>query len=149
MAARAGIAPKCDGRHILSKPGHRILVVNGAGQQGLWEDVAGHLGDIDSVRAFRAATSRRWRRTAPRQKRRGRKDKTLEAWLIWTIWQKANPTLADQVAVEPSDAIFRDTGVALTKRGETRPEAKQFVAFLASAEGAAIFRKWGWIAPAN
>jgi accessory colonization factor AcfC len=51
--------------------------------------------------------------------------------------------------VEPSYAIFRDTGVALTKRGQTRPEAKQFVAFLTSAEGAAIFRKWGWIAPAK
>ena len=29
----------------LLKPGHRVLVVNGAGQQGLWEDVAGRLGD--------------------------------------------------------------------------------------------------------
>jgi accessory colonization factor AcfC len=148
MAARAGIAPKCDGRHILSKPGHRILVVNGAGQQGLWEDVAGHLGDIDSVRAFRGNIATVAKNSAE-AKAAWAEDKTLEAWLIWTIWQKANPTLADQVAVEPSYAIFRDTGVALTKRGETRPEAKQFVAFLASAEGAAIFRKWGWIAPAN
>jgi accessory colonization factor AcfC len=31
-------------------------------------------------------------------------------------------------------AIFRDTGVALTKRGQTKSEAKQFVAFLTSAE---------------
>ena len=38
----------------LLKPGHRILVVNGAGQQGLWEDVAGRLGNIGDVRAFRA-----------------------------------------------------------------------------------------------
>jgi hypothetical protein len=55
--------------------------------------------------------------------------------LIWTIWQKSNPTLADQVTV--GYAIFRDTGVALTKRGQTKSEAKQFVAFLTSAEGAA------------
>ena len=75
--------------------------------------------------------------------------RTLGAWLIWTIWQKSNPTLADQVTAEPRYAIFRDTGVALTKRGQTKSEAKQFVAFLTSAEGAAIFRKWGWIAPAK
>ena len=106
------------------------------------------MGDIDSVRAFRGNIATVAKNSAE-AKAAWAEDKTLEAWLIWTIWQKANPTLADQVAVEPSYAIFRDTGVALTKRGETRPEAKQFVAFLASAEGAAIFRKWGWIAPAN
>jgi accessory colonization factor AcfC len=31
-----------------------------------------------------------------------------------------NPTLADQVPVEPQLAIYRDTGIALTKRGEDR-----------------------------
>jgi accessory colonization factor AcfC len=33
----------------LMKPPHHILVVNGAGQRGLWEDVAGRKGDIESV----------------------------------------------------------------------------------------------------
>jgi hypothetical protein len=36
------------------KSGHRILVINGAGQQELWEDVAGRLGDIGTVRALRS-----------------------------------------------------------------------------------------------
>jgi accessory colonization factor AcfC len=36
----------------LLKPGLRIAVVDGAGQQGLWEDIAGHNGDIAAVRAF-------------------------------------------------------------------------------------------------
>lgn len=88
--------------------------------------------------AQRAGYSSDWmqaRRQGPR--------KTLGAWLIWTIWQKSNPTLADQVTAEPRYAIFRHTGVALTKRGQTKSEAKQFVAFLTSAKGAAIFRKWG------
>jgi hypothetical protein len=57
--------------------------------------------------------------------------------LIWTIWQKSNPTLADQVTAGPGYAIFRGTGVALTKRGQTKSEAKQFVASPTSAEGAA------------
>ena len=38
----------------LLKPEHRILVVDGSGQQGLWEDVAGRLGDIRTVRMFRS-----------------------------------------------------------------------------------------------
>ena len=65
--------------------------------------------------------------------------------LLWTIWQVANPTLADVVEVEPDLRIYRDTGIALTKRGQMRPEAKRLVEFLASAEGQRIFVKWGWM----
>jgi accessory colonization factor AcfC len=128
----------------LLKPGHRILVVNGAGQQGLWEDVAGRLGDIESVRAFRANIAK----VAPNSavaRQAWTEDNSLDAWLIWSIWQVANPQLAEQVAIEPPYAIYRDTGVALTRLGETRPMAKEFVSFLASAEGAAIFKKNGWV----
>ncbi len=132
----------------LMRPGHRILVVNGAGQQGLWEDVAGRLGSIDSVRAFRRNIAVVARNSAE-AKAAWTSDPTLDAWLIWSIWQVANPTLAEQVAVEPAYAIYRDTGVALTRAGEGRPEARAFVAFLQSPEGAAIFRRWGWIAPAG
>jgi accessory colonization factor AcfC len=77
-------------------------------------------------------------------KQRWMGDHVLDAWPIWTIWQAANPKLADQVAVEPQYAIYRDTAVALTRQGESRLEAKAFVQFLASPEGARIFAKWGW-----
>lgn len=73
-------------------------------------------------------------------------DKSIDAWLIWTIWQVANPTLADMVPVEAEFAIYRDTGVALTKRGKGRPEATEFVDFLSSPGASAIFSKWGWLA---
>jgi len=132
----------------LFKPGHHVLVVNGAGQQGLWEDVAGRLGSIGDVRAFRANIATVADNSAA-ARAAWASDKTLDAWLIWTIWQRSNPALADQVAVEAPYVIYRDTGVALTKRGETKPEARQFVAFLASPEGAAIFQKWGWIVPSR
>jgi accessory colonization factor AcfC len=130
----------------LLKPGHRVLVVNGAGQQGLWEDVAGRLGDLASVKAFRANIAVVAKNSAE-AKRAWTEDKSLDAWLIWGIWQVANPRLADQVAVEPEYRLYRDTGVALTRRGEERPEAKRFTAFLASPEGARIFARWGWMSP--
>ena len=127
----------------LLKPGHHILVVNGAGQQRLWEDVAGRLGDIASVTAFRANVSYVATNSAEARKV-WIKDRSIDAWLIWTIWQVANPTLADQVAVEPAYRIFRDTGIALTYRGERRLLARQFAAFLASPMGQKIFVRWGW-----
>ena len=44
ILVRPGNPAHIGGIADLLKPGHRILVVNGAGQQGLWEDVAGTFG---------------------------------------------------------------------------------------------------------
>jgi accessory colonization factor AcfC len=144
ILVRPGNPEHITGVADLLNPGHRILAVNGAGQQGLWEDVAGRPGSIESVRPFRANIAK-VAANSGEARQAWIADKSLDAWLIWTIWQKANPTLADQVPVEPRLAIYRDNGVALTKRGEDRPEAREFAAFLASPTASAIFAKWGWI----
>lgn len=128
----------------LLRPGHRILVVNGAGQNGLWEDVAGRLGSIASVRAFRANIVR-YARNSAEARQAWIADPSIDAWLIWSIWQVANPTLADQVAIEPEYRIYRDAGIALTRKGGQRPEAKAFTDYLASPEGERIFVRWGWL----
>jgi accessory colonization factor AcfC len=135
-------------RHIrgladVLKPGVRVLVVNGAGQNGVWEDMAGRLGDIRTVQALRhnivnyAANSAIARKTWVEQS-------DIDVWLIWNIWQVANPSLADVVPIEPRYAIYRDAGVAVTRRGAQQPASVQFVDFLKSAQGAAIFARWGW-----
>lgn len=144
ILVRPGNPSHITGVADLLKPGHRILVVNGAGQQGLWEDVAGRLGDIASVRAFRSNIVKVAGNSA-QAKQSWTEDPSIDAWLIWSIWQVANAKVADQVAVEPQYAIYRDTGVALTKKGEARSEVKEFASFLASPEGATIFEKWGWV----
>jgi accessory colonization factor AcfC len=146
ILVRPGNPGHVTGVRDLLRPGHRILVVNGAGQQGLWEDVAGRLGDIESVKAFRANIARVARNSAE-ARQAWTADTTLDAWLIWTIWQVANPSLAEQVAVEPEYRIHRDMGIALTRRGGARPEAAQFARFLASPDGARIFARWGWTVP--
>lgn len=46
--------------------------------------------------------------------------------------------------IEPRYAIYRDSGIALTRRGASNAQAKAFAEFLRSPEGAAIFRRWGW-----
>lgn len=40
--------------------------------------------------------------------------------------------------------IYSDTGVVLTGKGKTMPQARAFVEFLKSPSGAKIFAKWGW-----
>ena len=131
-------------KHIL-RPGISIMVVNGAGQTGAWEDMAGRKGDIRTVRALRSNIVA-YARNSAEALQKWIDDPQIDAWLIWNIWEVSNPDLADVVKIEPDYAIYRDINIAITTRGKDRPAAKQFVDFLMSSEGVRIFRKWGWIA---
>ena len=65
----------------------------------------------------------------------------------YNIWQVANPTLADLVTVSKGYTVYRTSGAALTRKGGSRPIAGQFLDYLQAPDGAAIFRKWGWMVP--
>ncbi len=132
----------------LLRSGVKILTVQGAGQTGMWEDMAGRTGDISIVRALR----RNIGSVAPNSadaKKLWTDDNSYDAWLIWNIWQVANPALADVVPVAPKWRIYRDCGTALTIRGRDNTGARDFMQFLRSRGGARIFAKWGWITPAQ
>ena len=128
----------------LFKAGMKILVVNGSGQAGLWEDIAGKDGKIETVKKFRknivayapnsAAAKKIWV-----------ENKDIDAWLIWNIWQVANPDIADLVPMSKKYVLYRDCGIALTKQGKDKELANKFYAFVQSEDGARIFAKWGWI----
>ena len=132
----------------LLQPGVRVLAVAGAGQTGLWEDVAGRRGRIQDVRALRANLVLPEAPNSAAARERWQSEADIDAWLIWNIWQISNPKLADLVPVEEPYRIYRDTGVVLTQRGKTSAHAQGFVRFLASPEGARIFAQWGWQADA-
>jgi len=145
ILVRPGNPKGIKGFEDLLAPGVKILVVQGAGQTGLWEDVAGRKGNIQTVRAFRkniavyagnsAEARKAWVET-----------KDLDAWLIWNIWQVANKDLADLVPITEEYQVYRDAGIALTQQGKTKEAARKFVDFVQSPEGAKIFAKWGWMA---
>lgn len=144
ILVRPGNPKRIKGIQDLLTPGRRILVVQGSGQGGLWEDVAGRLGDIRSVRAMRSNIVA-FADNSGKAKQTWQTEPSIDAWLIWNIWQVANPALADVVEIEPDYRIYRDAGVALTRRGRGNSHARTFVDFLASPQGAAIFAKWGWV----
>ncbi len=140
-------------RHIrglrdLLKPGLRVLVVHGAGQIGMWEDIAGRLGNMDTVRALRSNIVF-FARNSGQALKKWRSDHGIDAWIIFPIWAMAHPGVADVVPLEPQYRIYRDCGVALTLRGKKRPLARAFVDFLASPQGRKIFEKHGWREHAN
>jgi accessory colonization factor AcfC len=124
----------------------KILVVNGAGQAGLWEDIAGKDGKIESVKKFRKQIVAYAPNSAV-AKKMWTENKEIDAWLIWNIWQVANPDIADLVPMSKKYVLYRDCGVALTKQGKDKELAKKFYEFVQSEDGADIFAKWGWITP--
>ena len=128
----------------LLMPNVKVLTVAGAGQTGMWEDVAGRTGDIAMVRAFRNNMVFPEAANSGAAKEQWTQQKDIDAWLIWNIWQVANPELAQVVELDEPHRIYRDAGVVLTRKGKAEPQASAFVDFLKSPAGQKIFAKWGW-----
>lgn len=143
ILVRPGNPKDIRGFSDLLRPGMRIAVVDGAGQQGMWEDIAGRRGDIATVRAFRTNVVLFARNTALALKG-WKADPTIDAWLTFPIWAEAKPSVADVVALDADHIVYRDAGVVLTVHGQDNAHAQAFVRFLSGPRAAAIFRKWGW-----
>ena len=144
ILVRPGNPKRIRGFRDVLKPGMKVLTVAGAGQTGLWEDVAGRTGEIRMVQALRRNIVFPEAGNSAIAKKEWTEHPEIDAWLIWNIWQVANKDLADAVPVEPAFRIYRDTGVVITHKGESVPQAQAFVDFLKSDAGRRIFSKWGW-----
>ena len=144
ILVRPGNPRQIKGFSDLLTRGVKVLIVNGAGQNGLWEDIAGRKGSIETVKALRANIVS-YAKTSADARQAWVDDHSIDVWLTWTIWQGDDPGLAEIVPIEPEMRIFRDAGVALTRRGQSKASAQDFVGFLASPAGATIFQKRGWI----
>lgn len=144
ILVRPGNPKRIQGFKDLLAPGVKVLTVAGAGQTGLWEDVAGRTGDIEQLKALRRNIV--WPEAANSAAARTQwtQQKDIDAWIIWNIWQVANKDLADVVEMDEPYRIYRPASVVLTNSGKAKAEAREFVAYLSSEEGRKIFGKWGW-----
>jgi accessory colonization factor AcfC len=144
ILVRPGNPRQINSFNDLLEPGVKILIVNGAGQNGLWEDIAGRKGNIATVKALRANIVK-YAQTSADARQAWTDDRSIDVWLTWTIWQGDDPGLAEIIAIEPELRIYRDAGIALTRQGQGKMTASEFIKFLSSPAGAAIFQKRGWI----
>ena len=144
ILVRPGNPRKLTGVRDLAKPGVKILVVEGAGQVGMWEDVAGRTGDVALVDGIRRNIGF-FASNSGEAKKLWKSDLSYDAWLIWTIWQKEDPSAADLIDTEKEHTIYRSCGVATSHRTKNRGLTREFADFLQSADGQQIFVKWGWL----
>lgn len=146
ILVRKGNPRRIKGFRDLVRPGLRLMVVEGAGQNGLWEDLASRAGGIRFHRALRPSIVL-FAKTSAEARKAWIEDKTIDGWIIWNIWQVENADIADQVKIEPDVLLWRPMAVAVTTTTANGDSASRFAAFLESREGKRIFKRHGWRAP--
>lgn len=124
----------------LTKDGIRLIDVNGAGQLGLWEDMAGAKGLIPGIQrniAISVSTSAeaidKWK-SMPE----------LDAWITYESWHYRLKDVTDLVQLQEKDKIYRGTPIAITIISKYKDLAKRFIEFLKTDEAHKVFQKWGW-----
>ena len=124
----------------LTRPGVHILDVNGAGQFGLWEDIAGKEDLIDGIQRNIAGSFANTALGIDAWK----SDNSYDAWITYASWHENLKAITQIVELPVSLRLYRGTPVALTTNSKHVAQAKQFVQFLQSSAGHSIFKKWGW-----
>lgn len=124
----------------LTKKNVKLLDVNGAGQVGVWEDIAGRQGLISSIQK-NIGTS--YKNTALAIEG-WKNDPSFDAWITYSSWHYRLKDITDLVVIPVSENVSRGTPVALTNKGKHSKYAAQFIKFMKSSRGNEIFKKWGW-----
>lgn len=124
----------------LAKPGIKLLDVNGAGQLGLWEDLAGTKGLIAGIQKNIAVTAGnsaegidKWKATPE-----------LDAWITYESWYYRLKDTMDLVELPKKDKLYRGTPIVIAKTADNKETAQQFISYLKTEKAHAVFKKWGW-----
>lgn len=140
ILVRKGNPKKIRGIEDLAREGLKLLDVTGAGQSGLWEDLAGRKGLIPAIqRNIALAPSNTAEAIAA-----WRMQPELDAWITFASWYDRLRDEADLVPFPARERIYRGTPIAVTRRSRSRDRALAFVAFLETEECHALFRAAGW-----
>jgi accessory colonization factor AcfC len=118
----------------------RLLVMNGSGQTGLWEETAavrGLVPDLQKRNAVTVSSSteaiERWKTVT-----------TLDAWITFESWHYRLEDVTDLVRLPKEERIFRGTAVVGTHFYKNKEKARLFIEFLKTEQCHAVFQKWGW-----
>lgn len=121
----------------------KIMVVNGAGQSGLWEDVIGRTGNVADINNINNKIAFYANNSAEAAKRWG-EDSSIDALIIWNHWHNNLKASTEIIPVEPMYQIYRPMSIAYTHTGINNKNAERFVNFLTSKEAKRIFNSYGW-----
>lgn len=140
ILVRPGNPKKITSIQDLTRKGIKILDVNGAGQLGLWEDIAGKERLIAPIQknitqsfGNTALGIEGWKT-----------DRSFDAWITYASWHENLKDITMIVELPITLRVYRGTPIVLTKHKMNTGNAQKFIAFLKSPAGHRIFQKWGW-----
>jgi Accessory colonization factor AcfC, contains ABC-type periplasmic domain len=123
----------------LAKPGVKILVVNGAGQVGLWQDMAMKYGNFELLKAIEKNISHISYNSKDALEY-WNTHKNVNAFIIYNIWAIAHHI--KDYYIPKRHVIYRDMDISLTYKGDKNPCAKEFYNYVIEAKQA--FKYFGW-----
>jgi accessory colonization factor AcfC len=140
ILVRKGNPKKIKNLEDLTAPGIKLLNIDGAGQLGMWEDIAGRQDLIAEIQknigasfANTALGIEAWR-----------KEESYDAWITFTSWNNRLKDVSELVPIPPSKTIYRGTPIAVTTITNQKRLSLQFIHYLKSKEAHQVFVKWGW-----
>lgn len=124
----------------LARKGIGIVDVNGAGQLGIWEDLAGRMGLLRAIqRNIRASVE-----TSAEAITMWKARPELDAWITYESWHHRLPDVTALVRLPAAERLYRGTPIAIARRSTRRADAAAFITHLQSAACHEVFRRWGW-----
>lgn len=145
IAVKAGNPKDIKGFDDLLAEDIAIVVTEGAGVSntsgtGTWEDVAGRLGSLEDIAAFRkniiayalgsGASFQQFQ------------DQDADAWITWPNWPLTHPDVLELVEIDDDRQIWRDVNVVISP--EADPAAQDFLDFLVTEEAQELMATEGW-----
>jgi accessory colonization factor AcfC len=124
----------------LTAKGIKLLNIDGAGQLGMWEDIAGKQNLIAGIQkniggsfANTALGIETWKR-----------DESYDAWITFASWHNRLKDVTTLVPIPPAQTVYRGTPIAVTTITNQKSLSLRFIKYLQSAEAHQVFVKWGW-----
>ncbi len=124
----------------LTKKGIRLLNIDGAGQLGMWEDLAGKQNLIAGIQKNIGGSYSNTALGIDAWKM----DTTYDAWITFASWHYRLKDITTLVKIPIAHTVYRGTPISVTTITNHKNEALQFLKYLQSAEAHKTFIKWGW-----
>ncbi|MEK3887840.1 extracellular solute-binding protein [Bacillus sp. FSL K6-3431] len=140
ILVRKGNPKQIQSLEDLTKPGVKIIDVNGAGQLGLWEDLAGRKGLIPGISNNIAVSVK----SSAEAIELWNANSKFDAWITYESWHYRLSDVTELVQFPEEEKLYRGTPISLTTETDNRKESKQFIEFLKTEQSHQVFQQWGW-----
>jgi molybdate transport system substrate-binding protein len=136
----AGNPAKIKGLGDLKKTGVRIGISLVDCLKGLWEDICGRAGILDSI-----ARNVTFHANGCMALVEATAQKKVDVSFGWSAFEHLAPGRIEIIPIPENFCVYRGTGVGLLKFSQQPDAAERFMHFLASEKCRPFYREYGWV----